>query len=474
MTAKIFGPDSVQTFDEFEQSALRLAGVLRDLGIGAGDRVLLKAGNSTAWLGTFFALMHVGSSIVLVDQQEHADETRRIALLTGVKVVLVDEDAPITADLDPTHLYELLVAAAGREVTETRLSLEEWGDRSDGLIMWTSGSTGTPKGIVKSGRKFLKNLERNAAQVGHHSDDVLLPLLPFPHQYGLSMVLIAWLARCSLVIAPHRRLDRALRVAGDTGSTVIDATPASYRSIMNLVTRKPELRRHLASVRMFCVGAAPLDAPLVDRYVAEFGLPLLDSYGSTELGNVAFATSENPTMCGTATEGISLRIVDEQRQPLPAGEVGEIEVDTPDGMEGHLDADGILHPAVPGWQRTGDLGLLDAHGNLTVLGRKFAVTRMGYTLYLEPIERKAALAGVSTRVVALPDERSGAYLMFFVEDEDGRDQAYWRDLLHEALPVYERPNRVVVLDRFPLNRNGKPDKKQLEKLAHEHRDGTAG
>jgi len=470
MTAKIFGTDSVQTFDEFEHSALRVADVLRERGVGAGDRVLLKAGNSTAWLTTLFALMHSGTSIVLVDQQEHADETRRIALLTGAKTVLVDEDAPITADLGPVHLYELLVEAAGRHVAGERLSFDDWGDRDDGLIMWTSGSTGAPKGIVKSGRKFLRNLERNAAQVGHRSDDVLLPLLPFAHQYGLSMVLIAWLVRCSLVIAPHRRLDRALRVAGDTGSTVVDATPASYRSILNLITRKPELRRHLASVRMFCVGAAPLDGPLVDRYVAEFGLPLLDSYGSTELGNIAFATPANPTACGTAMDGIRLRIVDEQDRDLAPGETGEILVDTPDAMEGHLTADGTLHPTAPGWQRTGDLGILDEHGNLTVLGRKFAVHRMGYTLYLEPIERKAAVAGCSTRVVALPDERSGAHLVFFVEDEDGRDAAYWRDRLHDALPVYERPNRVVVLDRFPLNRNGKPDKKRLEQLALEQHE----
>ncbi|MGW7004569.1 class I adenylate-forming enzyme family protein [Streptomyces sp. NPDC054933] len=467
MTAKIFAVDSVQTLDDFERDALRIAAVVRDSGVGLGDRVMLKAGNSAAYVCVLYALMHVGASIVLVDQQEHVEETRRIALRTGVKMTFVDDDAPIDDEADPVHLYQLLVAAADRPAAAERLSFEDWGELPDGLIMWTSGSTGSPKGVVKSGAKFLRNLQRNAAQVGHRADDVLLPLLPFAHQYGLSMVLIAWLTRCSLVIAPYRRLDHALRMAGQTGTTVIDATPSSYRSILNLVTRKPALRVHLESARMFCVGAAPLDAPLVDRYVEEFALPLLDSYGSTELGNIAFATLDNPVATGRPMDGIQVRIVDEDGQSVAAGEAGEIEVDTPDALEGHLAEDGGVVRAPTGWQRTGDLGYLDEHGNLFVLGRKLAVHRMGYTLYPELIERKVEAAKCPVRVVPLPDERRGAQLVFFVEDEQQRDAAHWREVLNDLLPVYEQPNRVVVLDAFPLNRNGKPDKRRLEALAQE-------
>lgn len=467
MTAKILALDSVQTLDDFERDALRISSVVRDHGVGLGDRVMLKAGNSAAYVSVLFALMHVGASIVLVDQQERLEETRRIALRTGAKVAFVDDDAPIDNDSNPVHLYELLVAAAERPVIDPALDFEPWGELPDGLIMWTSGSTGSPKGIVKCGAKFLRNLERNAAQVGHRPDDVLMPLLPFAHQYGLSMVLIAWLTRCSLVIAPYRRLDHALRMAGQTGTTVIDATPSSYRSMLNLVTRKPALRAHLESTRMFCVGAAPLDAPLVERYQAEFGLPLLDSYGSTELGNIAFATLDNPVACGRAMEGIRLRVLDDEGRQVPAGEAGEIEVDTPDGLEGTLADDGTVVAAPSGWQRTGDLGYLDEQGNLFVLGRKLAVHRMGYTLYPEVIERKAEAAQCPVRIVPLPDEIRGTQLVFFVEDEQQRDAAHWREVLNSHLAAYEQPNRVVVLGQFPLNRNGKPDKGALKTLAEQ-------
>ncbi|GAA4022968.1 AMP-binding protein [Allokutzneria multivorans] len=471
MTAKFFALDSVQTFAEFERNTLRVVEVLRAKGIRPGDRVLLKAGNSLAYVGTLFALMHLGASIVLVDHQERAEETRFIARQAGAAWCLVDDDAPLPEDEDRIYLYELFVAALDEHIawsnTERRLDFEPWGERVDGLIMWSSGSTGTPKGIVKSGGKFLRNLVRNADHMGHRRGDVLLPLLPFSHQYGLSMVLIAWLAKCSLVIAPYKRLDRALRLAGQTGVTVVDATPATYRSILNLAERRPALRDELRTARMLCVGAAPLDPTLVPRAVATFGLPLLDSYGSTEMGNVAFATNENPVATGQPMNGIDVRVINEDGAEVVPGEVGELIVRTPDMMEGYLGLDGgVVEVALDdGWFRTNDLGHVDDDGNVFVIGRKFAVQRMGYVLYPEIIEHKLAAAGCSVKIIAVPDERRGAQLVFFVEDEQDRDARYWRGMVSAVLPPFEHPNQVRVLERFPLNRNGKPDRKQLEKMA---------
>lgn len=464
MSPKIFAADSAQTFAQFEQQTLCVAEVLQEKGVTQGTRVLLKAENSYSYVSTLFALMHVGASIVLVDSQEKSENTSRISHRAGVKLVLVDGETSISQDESPIFLYEIMVSAAGRTPMAESLSFDAWTDLRDGLIMWSSGSTGDPKGIVKNGGNFLRNLERNAAQVGHRRGDVLLPLLPFSHQYGLSMVLIAWLAKCSLVIAPYRRLDRALQMGIQCGATVLDAAPSMYRSIHNIVKRRDELRMGLSNVRMFCVGAAPMDSSLSDRYVETFGLPLLDSYGSTELGNVAFATPENPIGTGKVMDGLDIRVVDEKDNPVPAGELGEILINCPDMMEGYLNVEGNLDPVSRGWYRTNDLGYLTEDDNLFVAGRKHAVHRKGYTLYPDVIERKVAAAGCSTRIVTLPDERQGSQLVFFVEDDQERDATYWREVIVDVLPDYEQPNRVEVLQNFPLNRNGKPDKKQLEQL----------
>ncbi|GCB44641.1 long-chain-fatty-acid--CoA ligase [Streptomyces sp. NL15-2K] len=463
----MFAPDSAQPLAELERSAVGVAEVLADLGVHPGTRVLFKADNSTAWVTVLLGLAHAGASIVLVDHQDKAEETTRIHRLTRAALSIVDDDATPPTEGETAHVYQLLAAAASRPspVPAGPLDLDVWRGLPDGLIMWSSGSTGTPKGVVKTGARFLKNLERNATQIGHRPDDVLMPLLPFSHQYGLSMVLIAWLVRCSLVVAPYRRPDRALRLARHTGATVLDATPATYRSIWNLVTRRADPLADLRSVRLFCSGAAPLGPTLVDRYVDLCGKPLLDSYGSTELGNISFATEDNPVATGRPVEGMGVRIVDEAGAVVGPDEIGEIEVDSPDLMEGYLDPDGNLAPAEQGWRRTGDFGRMDAHGNLFVIGRKLAVHRMGYTLYPERIEARMAEAGCSAKVIAVPDDRRGSSLVFFVEDEAGGDVASWREKICAVLPAYEQPNRVIVMDRLPLNRNGKPDRKALEEQA---------
>lgn len=464
MTATVYAADSVQTLAEVERTAVRVAAVLTSLGVRPGTRVLFKGDNSAAWVTVLLALAHAGASIVLVDHQDKADETTRIHRLTGAELSVVDDEAVPPAEGRTVSPYDLLARAAG-EPDGGPLDLAPWRHLSDGLIMWSSGSTGVPKGIVKTGDAFLRNLDRNAEQIGHHAGDVLLPLLPFSHQYGLSMVLIAWQVRCSLVVAPYRRVDRALRMGASAGVTVIDATPATYRTIANLVSRRDDPMAELRTVRLYCSGAAPLDPTLVDRYVALTGKPLLDSYGSTELGNVAFATADNPVATGRPVSGMGVRIVDDNGALVPAGEIGEIEVDSPDLMRGYLGPDGVVEPAVPGWRRTGDFGRLDPAGNLFVVGRKLAVRRNGYTIYPELIEARLAEAGCLTKVIALSDDRRGAALVFFVQDEQGADAGHWRERICDVLPVYEQPNRVVVLERLPLNRNGKPDRAALEKLA---------
>ncbi|MGM1059248.1 class I adenylate-forming enzyme family protein [Saccharothrix sp. Mg75] len=466
MSAKMFGADSVMTSAEFEQHALRTAEALRDLGVGLGDRVLLKADNSVTWVSTLYALMHVGASVVLVDHQEKAAQTRQVCDQARVRFAVVDDDAPVERDDERVvPLYSISTAAAGLVPRDHGLDFTAWTELPDGLVMWSSGSTGVPKGVVKNGGRFLENLRRNAALVGHEPSDVLLPLLPFNHQYGLSMVLISYLVGCSLVVAPYRRLDRALRIAGVSGATVVDATPSTYRSILNIVSRRPEAAGDLRKARMLCSGAAPLDPGLVQAAETTFGLPLLDSYGSTEMGNVAFATNDNPVGAGQTVDGLKIRITDDEGTELAAGELGEIEVLDPDLMEGYLGPDGLVEPVERGWYRTNDFGYLDALGNLFIAGRKTAVHRNGHTLHPEVIEHELAGHGCVTKIVALPDDRRGSTLVFFVEDERQQDQEHWRERVCAVLPPYQQPNRVVVLDRFPLNRNGKPDRKQLETLA---------
>jgi acyl-CoA synthetase (AMP-forming)/AMP-acid ligase II len=440
---------------------------LREAGVSAGNRVMLKADNSTAFVAALFALVHLDVSLVLVDHQQTAAESRRVAGLTRTGWALLGDgiEAPRgTRAIRFERLFDETAETAGAAATG-RLDIGGWRRRTDALIAWSSGSTGQPKAVVRSGRAFLDNLERTREMMGYRSTDRFLPLLPFSHQYGLSMLFLAFLSGAGVLVVPYRRLDAALRSADR--ATVLDATPATYRSLVALLELRPELREGLRSVRLFCTGGAPLDAHFPERFRAVLGRPLLDGYGSTELGNVAFATPETPVGCGRPLDGIEVGILRAGGGAAAAGEVGEVVVRSPDVMEGYLTEDDTVDPTRPPPYRTGDLGYLDERGHLFVVGRKQAVHRLGHTLYPGVLERRAEAIGRPVAVVALDDERRGCTLVFAVEDPEAADAWTWRRRIRAHLAPYEQPNHVVVFERFPVNRNGKTDRAELRRACRD-------
>jgi acyl-CoA synthetase (AMP-forming)/AMP-acid ligase II/acyl-CoA reductase-like NAD-dependent aldehyde dehydrogenase len=456
----------IRTAKELTGDALKLAAVLRDTGVRAGERVLLKADNSPSMVTALLALMHLDVSIVLLDDRQTAQECARVALLTKAPWAVSHEEQEIAAGVR-TVPFNVVDTASDEVAVDAELDFSSWQGRTDALITWSSGSTGLPKGIVRSGRALLDDLERSRERMGYQDTDVLLPLVPFSHFYGLTLVLMWWQLGCTLVVTPTNRLDQALKVGWEAGATVVDATPSTLHSILNLTERRPQLLVELATVRMWCVGGAPMSGTVASRFAATFGLPVLDGYGSNEAGNVALASLDNPDGCGLPLDGVEVSIVDADGSPVPVGSTGEIIVRSPAMMVGYLAEDGSVTALGSEAYRTQDLGYWDTRGNLHVVGRKYAVHRLGHTLYPESIERRAEVCGRPVKIVALDDERRGCQLVFVVADPDGAGAQHWRREIDALLPSYEQPNKVLVVDQLPLNANGKPDMVELRRWARD-------
>ncbi|KWT63779.1 hypothetical protein ADL21_00930 [Streptomyces albus subsp. albus] len=359
-------------------------------------------------------------------------------------------------------------AAAPRPASRTAAGpdVAAWAQRQDAAVSWSSGTTGSPKGIVRSGRSILDNLALSAERMGYRPDDVFLPVLPYSHQYGLSLVLCWWLNGGTLVVhGPATRLDRALAVGVDHGLSIVDAAPSTYYSLLNLLDRRPALADALKGVRAWCVGGAPLGRSLAARFHARTGRHLLDGYGATEVGNIALAPPTDPVGCGTPLPGVVVEVHDEHGRPLPHGRLGELVVRSDGLMTGHLGDDGELVPVAGPVHRTGDIGLLDDAGRVFPVGRKHAVHRDGHTLFPDHLAERAESAGAHTEVVAVPDERLGCRLVFVIADPDGHEPAHWKRVLRPVLARYEQPDHIVVLPALPLTSTGKPDPAVLEKIA---------
>jgi acyl-CoA synthetase (AMP-forming)/AMP-acid ligase II len=431
---------------------------LRRLGIGAGDRVVLRGDNSAGYVAALLALAQLDTSLVLVDHRQRWAETAGAAARAGARWLVHDpaERPDLPGIRAVPYLPERTTALAAPDPGEA--SLAAWWRRADAAILWSSGSTGPPKGVVKSGPAILDNTRRTQRVMGYRRDDVLAPWLPFSHQYGMSLVLLWWLTGATLLLTRYHRLPQAVAEVVAHRATVVDAPPSTYHTLLRLLEKRPELAGQLRGVRYWGVGGAPLPAPLAAGFRDRLGAPLLDGYGLTETGNVALATADNPVGCGRPLPGVGVRIRGEDGRPAPAGMPGEIEVRSAGLMTGYLG-----HPPTGnGWYRTGDLGHLDEAGNLHVLGRRHAVHRHGHTLYPESIARRAERAcDRPVTVIPVDDPRRGASLVFVVCDPAGGPPQRWRERLRERLPHHEHPNRVCVVDELPVTSTGKVDLARL-------------
>ncbi|AXB43296.1 hypothetical protein A4R43_12640 [Amycolatopsis albispora] len=443
----------------------RVASALAARGVRPDQVVLLSAANSAGFAEVLLGLMRYGTGIALLSPGRPATELARAAAEAGAAWVISD---------NPAHRRELGTGTGLLSVAEltddphhagtgARPSFERWAARADGLICWSSGSTGAPKAIVRSGQSVLDNIERTARRMRYRSDDLIAPLLPFSHQYGMSLILLAWHTGASLLIAPHTRPDRALPLLAEHRATVVDATPATYRSVLNLLRRRPALAAALGEVRMWCTGGAPLVDHLRAEFATQTGKPLLDGYGSTELGNIALAGPDAPEYC-EPLDGVRVRVTDQRGRALPAGQVGEVWVEAPDVMVGTLVA-GTLLPTVPGAFPTNDIGYLDPRFGLRIVGRKKAVHRRGYTLFPDYLAHRAEECGQPVQVVPVEREPDEWRLVFVIEDPARGPAAQWRERFKLIFAPHELPDRIVVLERFPQLATGKRDARRIRELA---------
>ncbi|MDQ3761807.1 MAG: aldehyde dehydrogenase family protein [Actinomycetota bacterium] len=448
----------------------RIVDRLVELGVRPADRVAVSMPNSVRTVLVLWAIIRLGCLLALVDHRQTTERRRSLANSAAAAWLFCDDESILSDEANNTfrvvradHLLDSDADTFEETGHGTLLPAPsntdpgQWYERSDALLIWSSGTTGVPKSIVRSGPSLRRNIARTQQRMRYRDTDVMLPLLPLSHQYGFSLLLLWQSIGCGFVACQPHRVDYSLQAIIKWRVTVFDATPPSYDALLRRIESQGLDVSKLDHVRMWCVGGAPLGSSLRSRFQRVIGLPLLDGYGSSELGNIALAAGPRCTGCGQPLDDVKVAVVDQNGDPVPIGQPGELVVESPDAMTGVLGPEGTILPVDLSVYRTQDLGSLDAQGNVTVFGRKHAVHRMGHTLYPEELAVRAEECGQPVWVVARDHVRLGAQLIFVVADESGRTASYWRERYSEVFAEYEQPNRVIVVDRLPTNSNGKVD-----------------
>jgi long-chain acyl-CoA synthetase len=341
------------------------------------------------------------------------------------------------------------------------------------LVLYTSGSSGLPRGAV---------LSHQAVAFSSHSwsgpvmaltpDDKVLAVLPFSHSYGLNGALLApLLAGASVVVLERFVPDDVLNAIARHRVTVFPAVATMFRRLLD----SPLLAgADLSSLRLALSGAAPCPWELAKEWRRRTGVRILRGYGMTELFRPisyrADDAAELPDAIGRPVPGVQVRVVDDDRAPLPADQVGELEIRSPAVMDGYLDAPEDTRAVLEdGWFKTGDLVTLSAEGFVRIVGRKRElILRGGYSVF--PAEVEAALlthpAVGEAAVIGIESAQLGEEVVAFATLRAGAAARPDELIAHckERLAAYKYPRHVVILDQLPKGATGKILKSRLASL----------
>lgn len=447
-------------------------------GIGAGDRVATWVPNTADAVVAALALTGIGAVLVPINTRFKGEEARYLLDSTTSAALLVDDafvggllgTDPLAALGDPDVLVIRTSALDGflaraeevpLDVVEKAAEAVAEDDVSD--LIFTSGTTGRPKGVMSTHGQSIRVFRTWCEVTGFREGERMLVVAPFFHTFGYKAGLLACLMRRATAV-PLKVFDvaEAVRTIVAERIDVIPGPPTLYSSLLE----QPE---KLPPIRLAVTGAAVVPTELIRRMRTELGFEeVITAYGLTECNGMATACRQGDPdevislTSGRAIPGVEVRVDAETGQP------GEVLVRGYNVMRGYWDDPAATAEAIDtdGWLHTGDVGILDAAGNLRITDRiKDMYVVGGFNAYPAEIEQVLVRhEGLSeAAVIGVPDERMGEVGKAFVVPRAGATVtpeeviAYCRD----RLANYKVPRYVEVVDALPKNATGKVTKNVL-------------
>ncbi|MEL7097242.1 MAG: malonyl-CoA synthase [Pseudomonadota bacterium] len=457
------------THDAFLKMAARIAHVLVGAGLGPGDRLALQVDKSAEALAVYAACAQAGIVFLPLNTAYTRAEVAYFVENSGAKLFVCD---PAQEDemrgLAPTMTLGgggdgSVMVAAGQQPDVFQTVPRDEGDLA--AFLYTSGTTGRSKGAMLTQRNLLSNAETLTTLWRFTQSDVLLHALPIFHTHGLFVATnVVLIAGASMIFEPKFDVDRM--IAGLPRATSMMGVPTFYTRLLD----DPRFDRALAQhMRLFISGSAPLLAATHEAFEARTGHRILERYGMTETNMNTSNPYDGARRAGTVglpLPDVELKVCDASGAELPRGEVGVIEVRGPNVFQGYwqmpektaeeLRADGFFI--------TGDLGVQDAEGYVSIVGRgKDLIISGGYNIYPKEIELVLdEVPGVlESAVIGVPHPDFGETPVGVLVAEAEIDLEAAQAAVAEALARFKHPRKLVVVDALPRNTMGKVQKNVL-------------
>jgi long-chain acyl-CoA synthetase len=463
------------TFARVDEGSARVAGILRDHGIGPGDRVGVMLPNVPYFPIVYFGIVRAGAVVVPMNVLLKGREVGYYLEDSGTKLLFAWHgfaEAAATGAEKAGGVEVVSVAPGEFEAllgaTEPVRELADVDPDDTAVILYTSGTTGQPKGAELTHDNLRRNAELSVRLFGAEESDVFFGGLPLFHTFGQTCCMnVAACAGATLTLLPRFDPGKALEIVQRDGVTIFEGVPTMHGALLH----HPERASFdTSSLRVIVSGGASLPGEVLRGVEEAFGVVLLEGYGLSETSPVAsFNKREGRRVgsIGTAVEGVEMRVVDDEDNEVAPGEVGEIVIKGHNVMKGYLGRPDATEEAIrDGWFHTGDLGKVDEDGFFFIVDRKKdMIIRGGYNVYPREVEevlyehpavREAA-------VIAVPDEEWGEEVGAAVVLKDGEhvDADTLRAYVKEQVASYKYPRRLWFVEELPKGPTGKLLKREI-------------
>lgn len=454
------------------------------LGVQPGDRVAIQLPKCLEFIYFHLAAMRIGAVSLPLNPDFPAPELKYFLQDSGAKALFADSDrlgeieeilpelpdltSPVVLPPNAPELFGALLEPSLR----AEVDMPPWPSDPEqtALMIYTSGTTGRPKGAELTHANLTANLNALHQAWQWQSDDLLLHVLPIFHTHGLTVALHGALnAGASVILLPKFDAHKTLSLLEARECSVFMAVPTIHSRLLAV----PGANSYdLSGMRLITSGSARLADDVFQAFQDTFGYTLLERYGMSETGmNLSnpYDGERRVGSVGLPLPDVEARIVDPATEnPLPDGEVGEVQIRGPHVFKGYWRQPEKTAAAFSkdGWLRTGDQGLREPDGYFTLKGRsKDLIISGGYNVY--PPEVELVLAGhpavEASAVIGCPDEQWGERVVAVIVLKDGQEisEEAIINYCRSQLAPYKSPKNVVFLKELPRNAMGKVQKALL-------------
>ena len=464
------------TYRELDSETAKLANGLKELGLSEGDRVTVQVDKCIEMVYLYLAC--VRSNIIFhplnpaykeKELSYFLDDAKPSLFISNEETISSISDLSLEHSID--HLFVLNNDGSGNfsdiSTSEDNYITVACSEDDIAALLYSSGTTGKPKGIMLSHGNISSNAESLVKAWDFQESDCLLHALPIYHVHGLFVALgCVFMTGSKLKWLESFDADVVLKSIPEC--TVMMGVPTYYTRLLKRDLLDSKLTE---GIRLFISGSAPLLEETFNEFNQRTNHQILERYGMTETNmntSNPLKGDRKPGTVGLPLEDVQVRVVDEENNELSRGEIGNLQIKGPNVFKGYWEMPEKTKEdfSKDGFFNTGDKGLIDEGGYVSIIGRsKDMIISGGLNVYPKEIESLIdKIEGVlESAVIGLSDEDLGEKVVAVIVSEESKtlDEKKVISEIKDQLAGFKAPKEVKFIDQLPRNAMGKVQKNIL-------------